>query len=418
MSDVPPELRHEILLRVPAEPLFRFRSVCKAWRRVIDDITFAKMHLRHQMDVDQSHQHLVIRTYTGKLYSLPLSSLEWDCFGGNHTRSIEIANIKYLVRLGVPRIRTLPVPSYGGLILITHRDERKIWTLWNPFTQESFELPPHDHLTRGACIPCSGIGYDSTTDDFKVVRILQIWGPDHSCRLDTLIYSLKSNNWKRIANFPDCRKPAFGANGVFVNGALHWITDIIRHGKAAECVIAFDLSTEEDRVLPWPSFLSPEQFLSDMTLDVLGGYLCLWNSRVIWLMKDYGENVWIRLVSLTQLPNNIRTMGKPIAYIKSKGQVLFHHDTEFFLFDVEMKRAKKFSIGGFSRYFTSQVFPFGLFRLNRSGSGGGGGGGSNAFKGTLKRKRETAGNRLKVELQISDVDGPPSGPSDKDFLGA
>ncbi|KAI4962740.1 hypothetical protein ZWY2020_025848 [Hordeum vulgare] len=45
---LPDELASEILARLPVEPLLRFRSVCKAWRGVIDESSFPREHLRFQ----------------------------------------------------------------------------------------------------------------------------------------------------------------------------------------------------------------------------------------------------------------------------------------------------------------------------------------------------------------------------------
>ncbi|KAL3824606.1 hypothetical protein ACJIZ3_020635 [Penstemon smallii] len=73
MSDViPSELFWEILSRVPAEPLLRFRCVCTEWRQIIDDPAFIRSHLQGQA----GRERVMIRTYRGrKLYTFSLEAL-------------------------------------------------------------------------------------------------------------------------------------------------------------------------------------------------------------------------------------------------------------------------------------------------------------------------------------------------------
>ena len=49
----------EILLRVPAKSLIRFRCVCKSWRALISDPSFVQNHLRR---VSPSHSNLLLVT--------------------------------------------------------------------------------------------------------------------------------------------------------------------------------------------------------------------------------------------------------------------------------------------------------------------------------------------------------------------
>ncbi|EYU19457.1 hypothetical protein MIMGU_mgv1a010423mg [Erythranthe guttata] len=165
MSDIPSDLLKEILRRVTGEPLLRFRTVCKEWRRIIDDPSFVRIHAHTQI----SSNTLLIRNSTTNtlLYSLNLDTL-------NHNESkqtIEVTAVKPFSRSGATDVPNLPAPSC--------------------------------HVVR--------IDRMRTTDSTTTVH-------------QTSIYSLKMNCWRMVKDcpydFPGHRRP-----GVFLNGALHWVLE-------------------------------------------------------------------------------------------------------------------------------------------------------------------------------------------------
>ncbi|XP_031391519.1 F-box/kelch-repeat protein At3g23880-like isoform X2 [Punica granatum] len=48
-SELPLELTAEVLSRLPVKTLFRFKSVCKSWRRLIESPSFIPRHLNHSV---------------------------------------------------------------------------------------------------------------------------------------------------------------------------------------------------------------------------------------------------------------------------------------------------------------------------------------------------------------------------------
>ncbi|KAI3443978.1 hypothetical protein Pfo_000643, partial [Paulownia fortunei] len=371
MSDVPSDVLCEILGRVPAECLFRFRTVCKAWRRIIDDPSFIKSHTNNQL----SSTTLLIRNSTGSLYSLSLDALIY----ADGQQKIDVNHVKTLIRRGVPRLPALPVVSCNGLILISHYNINKIWVIWNPLTRECHELPK---LDTDLCLMGRGLGYDYAADDYKVVRIDKKYHHGKFVH-KTFVYSLKLDCWRMIKSCP-CDSPR-RSHGVFLNGALHWIS--------WDMIIALDLGTEDYSQLPLPPVSTRAGEPFEMHLDALGGCLVLSYYYTIegldgWVMKDYGrEKSWIKLFSIGEL-DIICAMGglRPIAYLKSKGQVLLQHDSKFLWLDIEKNYAKKVTIHGLPNFLSSQICPGSLFRLNHSG----GVGGSVVVRRTagVKRKRK------------------------------
>ncbi|KAH6827473.1 hypothetical protein C2S53_005270 [Perilla frutescens var. hirtella] len=373
MSDVPSDLFQEILLRLPAESLLRFRAVCKSWRRTIDDPSFIKSHTTNQQSYSCT-QLLIRDSIFCRLFSLSLDSLSIDTAAADHIhgqqqRTVDLTRIKNLVRSGVPFLRDLPTTSCHGLILIYHSNFFKTWVIWNPLTQEFIRLRDPDFGTGMPSLGV-GIGYDYAGDDYKVVRIDEWYGGGKFV-YRTLVYSLKSRSWKAIGDCPRDSILGRRAAGVYLNGALHWISENV--------IMALDLGTEEYQLVALPPQLGVGEPL-DMYIDAFDGCLlfsCYYSSEPFWnkfggeeclegwIMKSHHHVCWIKLFSFGVRGSvaSLRDL-RPVAYLKSKGQVFLQNDTHFYCFDIHMNSSKKVTIHGLPDSFTCQNFYGSLVRLD------------------------------------------------------
>ncbi|KAL9154518.1 hypothetical protein ABFS82_10G120400 [Erythranthe guttata] len=343
MSEIPLELCREILSLLPAEPLLRFRCVCKSWRETIDDPIFIRLHLDRQLlnarDSSNGVGRLILRgDLDNRFYSLPIDSVNSDTVKPTllkHTPTHEWTNS--------------PLSSCNGVILISY--SKRNYLLWNPLTRDLHNLPPVTTMskkTRGLYHSVSGLGYDSASNDFKVVKIAQIFDPrDRSLKSETMLYSLKSGSWRKINDFPYRISRLSGA--VFLEGALHWISGTLPLKHTDDLIVGLDLSTGEYRLLPLPFDVYGYEKPLAKHLSALGGCLILCCcSRVerldVWSMEDYGlENSWVKLfsVGVSDFVGLVVTL-RPIAYSKRRGEVLLQHDKkEFVWFDLETKLVKK-----------------------------------------------------------------------------
>ncbi|KAG8372624.1 hypothetical protein BUALT_Bualt12G0086000 [Buddleja alternifolia] len=402
MSDIPSELFHNILCRVPsAESLFLWRGVCKSWRRIIDDPAFIKSHIKHhQSSSSTSLGQLLVRNENGgRLSSLSLDSIN---FVDRHQTIVE-TQVKNLIRRSVPRLTTLPVASCHGLVLLSHDEAKKIWVLWNPLTQEYYDLPECGaDLHLEGC----GLGYDILNDDYKVVRINRIF-LNREIVHRTLIYSLKFNSWKWIKDCPG--DLGIHSQGLYLNGALYWLSS---NFMSSNFIIVLDLSTEDYHQLPLPSLDTKRMVDRKMNLDVLGGCLvlsCIYSHNYMrerlygWEMKDDGGNVsWTKLFSFEESDDNflgcMRKTLRPITYSKSNRRVLLQCDHEFFWLNTDDNCAKKVRIhglrGSFSGSFSCQVWQASLFRLGDVV-------GAKRIERVKKRRR--AKKRLQLEVTITEA---------------
>ncbi|KAL3624737.1 hypothetical protein CASFOL_031405 [Castilleja foliolosa] len=377
-SSLPLDICREILILLPAKSLIRLRAVSKDWCSVIDHPLFVKAHTDKQL----SSKTIIIRNSSDHpLYSFDLDDLKF----ANGLQKIVASPLDYTPS-GLSLLKAFPVSMCNGLILVGG----KSWEIWNPLTHERLKLP------RIKCNPNPekegiGLGYDYTSDDYKVVVI-------HAHRLhrrrhgreniasQTHVYSLKSDSWRNVGSCPYYNYRVWWRGphgpGVLLHGALHWTMFYEPYG--VNTIIAFDLWSEKYRQMPLPP-LEERWHLHERTkyLSVLDGCLVLSDysksdSRddekeryAIWVMKDYGvEDSWIKLFSLEDGECYFCRIGcdlRPVAYMKDKTQILLQRSTHyrgFLIFDVTSNCMKRVEIHDLTGALHAQFIPKTIFRLH------------------------------------------------------
>ncbi|KAG5565004.1 hypothetical protein RHGRI_001020 [Rhododendron griersonianum] len=356
MPDFPLDLIVDILLRLPVKPLLRFRCVSKPFCALIDSPDFVKSHLKRSTHT-RNHLNLILWDYDNSISS----SVNFD--------SLDNA-VELDYPLGSSYWPTRIVGSCDGLIGLRNREDG-ILAIWNPSTRRCQELPytktdyPVYHVF--AKHEMYGFGYDSIIDDYKMVRVqfFQIGIDDFVSSVK--VYSMKSNSWRKIRDFPYCLYYGQGC-AVLVGSTLHWVVCRLP-SDTAKFVAALDLTTEDYRVVPQPEF-SDNAF--DMNVAELGGCLCILcdydQVRVdVWVMKDCGvKESWSKLFSVAQ-PEVIRSFDSliPVAYSKSGSKVLLLQDNKKLVwYDLEHKTIKKIKTRGITDGFESFVCVESLVPLN------------------------------------------------------
>ncbi|KAF2287451.1 hypothetical protein GH714_000552 [Hevea brasiliensis] len=99
--------------------------------------------------------------------------------------------------------------------------------LWNPSVRKIIAIPgPNVTFTsHGPYIHSLGFGFDSTTDDFKLVSVVYLQDSDfnfHEIPPLVEIYSLRSRCWRMVHN--DMRYAILECStSAFLNGACNWL---------------------------------------------------------------------------------------------------------------------------------------------------------------------------------------------------
>ncbi|KAL2495539.1 F-box protein CPR30 [Forsythia ovata] len=345
MAILPLELVVDILCRLPVKPLKRFRCVAKLWCSIIDGQDFVKMHLL-QSTTRNSNQNLILGGLG--LYCVDLDLLD---------KAIVIKPPFYYK--SVDSISN----SCNGLLLVMSEPP----VLWNPFSRE-YRILPDSSVEYPSQFQCYskinyGLGYDSMNDDYKVVRVVEFRNEishEWICS-ETKVYSLKSNLWRRVDDFPYPLPFLKGIWRVHINDALHTLvedSDNMYLNRSVR-IMAFSVETETHYEVPLP----PDMLIKDldMRLDVIGGCLCVvCNNKYrvnIWVMKKYGvSESWTKLLSIgvTKLePNHI---VRPLVYSEDDNKVLLNCDDKRLVwYDLRSKTTEHINISGLPFVFYAEV---------------------------------------------------------------
>ncbi|KAK2984427.1 hypothetical protein RJ640_014833 [Escallonia rubra] len=282
--NLPEDIVEDILTRLPATSLGRFRCVSKPWRARISHPLFVKTHLSRS---NKRARVLVRSNINGYLYSLSFDSeLHRNIVGIAKKLNFKADDSRYVEG------------SCNGLVLIDDGVKRSL-LLFNPTTQESSKLPVSTFENPPWSSFHYGLGYDSGTDDYKVVKL--IYGRmverngSKSSNILVDIYATKSGCWRRLKILScHCFEYTWWAGyGIFVNGSLHWLA-------APNKIIAFDLVEEKFREIPLPSGCVLHQGGQLVVLDGCVGTVSWSEGDVdeVWVMKEYGA-----VDSWTKFPN-------------------------------------------------------------------------------------------------------------------
>ncbi|KAI3716457.1 hypothetical protein L1987_67352 [Smallanthus sonchifolius] len=235
----------KILIGLDAKDLIRCKSVCKSWYSFITSLRFNKDRYNNEL----GHRRITSVTHSGFHCRF--------CHDDNHHHHL--------------------VGSSNGLVCIS--SFRSELLVGNPFTREvrHLKLPPSTGLTL-----CWGFGYDSSTDDYKV--IVGAWqGKNQTC---VQVLSLKSNIWRVVG---EVKYSTFIIKvGVLCNGGLHWI---IKDQNNKNLIICYDLSKEEFKEIPQPNDERYEG-TSCSNLGIMKECLCIFRRSQysfvdVWMMKNY-----------------------------------------------------------------------------------------------------------------------------------
>ncbi|KAI7726133.1 hypothetical protein M8C21_031013 [Ambrosia artemisiifolia] len=229
----------EILVQLDVKDLIRCKSVCKSWQSFISSPRFVNAHLKRSCNNDLDNHELGHRRI-----GMGISTDEDDLWGYNYKGMTmdedDWLSHDYLHVVG----------SCNGLVCVCPHDV--VFVVTNPSIREQRKLPtppyPRDmdeHVIRSES--CWGFGYDSSTDDYKVIAGFaksKTW--DSKLRMFFYVLTLKSNTWIFIGKVK--YKYADGVSGILCGGALHWF--FIDDNK--KVIMSLNLSTEEFKEIPQP----------------------------------------------------------------------------------------------------------------------------------------------------------------------
>ncbi|XP_060181954.1 uncharacterized protein LOC132611550 [Lycium barbarum] len=204
---------------------------------------------------------------------------------------------------------------------ITHFDSGlayKTFVLWNPSTRQCLELASCPYLNTYTIPHASGLCYDPTTDDYKVILIYKPF---------YLIYSLR-NFWTKKTTLPMLEQRLSSSlkqvtnnlwssyiccQGITTEGCVYWSLDpeLCPYVRRGSTIIYYDVKLEKLKELQAPIFVGDDNEL--FLLTTFKGRLCLYGGEStdlrsnetdldMWIMEEDG---WKLLMKLHYVPSTV-----------------------------------------------------------------------------------------------------------------
>ncbi|KAH7862976.1 hypothetical protein Vadar_011744 [Vaccinium darrowii] len=306
MSDyLPREVLINILTRLPAKSLLKFRCVCKSWLSLISspDFTSAHLHLTTKPAL-LLFRHFSLSPKCKELFSLRSDDADFTSLGDLNCPSKTRSGCFFRV-----------VGCCNGVICLSDDCFSYTYTiiLWNPAIRRYLTLPRPNLCfdDYGPYMFSLGFGFDPKTNDHKIIRIVyqeeagrvKVWAAPPKVE----VYALSTGLWKTLKGAKiGFHMVEFFWSSVFANGRVHWM--VYNGGKSigyCNVVLVFDMGSEVFKEVKLPEKLVGEcpldlavvayrDSISVFQYDNRGPYSC--KGFTVWVMKQYGvEESWSKL---------------------------------------------------------------------------------------------------------------------------
>ncbi|KAK9058777.1 hypothetical protein SSX86_023620 [Deinandra increscens subsp. villosa] len=274
---LPDDIMCNIIARLPAKPLLRFRCVSRYWNRILREPNFMKLRSRKTIILPNSKGFVMIDHHQYQNSSIFRRCYPIDARG-----------------------RRAMIGNNNGIVLFAILD---ILVLYNPFTGSAELLPdPPSRYYRDAY----GFGHGTATpDDVKIVRFKQL---DNTYD----VYSFKESSWSSWRSSKYNFIKFEHDTGHFVNGFLYWVAS----GRSVLIAVNLEDITLLEICLPFDRkrcYLSP--------LGTENGCLCLLHPIGdmvfdMWVMTPTPQEEWSKIHSFKLALNEVYTY--PVSILDGK----------------------------------------------------------------------------------------------------
>ncbi|XP_076956978.1 F-box/kelch-repeat protein At3g06240-like [Bidens hawaiensis] len=280
-------LESEVLARLPAKSLGRFRCVCKPWNSILSTPTFAQFHLEDQTNYKYLRLNMRDQTFTTQ-----------DCDNMITKGPISFKDAWILASLD------------GMLCIALSFDVTRELALRNPLTRAYKKIRTSFDLDIGNGAFAS---FKDSCNDYKFVYI---------DTKDVFIYSLSLDSWRKIA----CLEIRLLISNftwsfvTFLEGKVYFRV-IDRSLECERCVVSYDVESEELKKIkfpcfPWDASLGVNVVALSGCIHLCVGYKDIINNGLkcdIWRLDG---DEWIKAAAFT---SPYRKSGRKMIHTKKNG---------------------------------------------------------------------------------------------------
>ncbi|KAK6158157.1 hypothetical protein DH2020_005471 [Rehmannia glutinosa] len=332
LTDLPPNILMEILVRLPLKSLFISRCVCKTFL----SLTTPNSHF---IDLHSSNATQILGFQFGDVFNpsklLRLAEPELDIALENFV----LKPLYQLPQMGTSVVmyrtnyrednKLVLVNSCNSLLYFVRRhapDERSL--VCNPVTSEYLIIPDVDRKIRlESRTKSMWLGFSPGTNQYKVLRISSSVNGEY-VEVGAQVFVIGSSSWREIEALPLGNDHSWDLCSTFLNGAMYWLDD-----QSYRDIVFFDFERERFGDVALPPEFGDEQLKNKhcMSTGVLGGCLCVsyndFNAQHVdlWVMRKRGDREsWIKeFVVDTVRPRAGPVFGrfKPLQVLRN-GEVL------------------------------------------------------------------------------------------------
>ncbi|XP_071738955.1 F-box/kelch-repeat protein At3g06240-like [Rutidosis leptorrhynchoides] len=234
--------------------------------------------------------------------------------------------------------------SCNGLLLVHRLDDLR---LVNPTTGKILKIPYFSDRYNDAY----GVGYDSVTDDYKVITISRMTVPHSDPRSHFVnVYSLRNNS---LSMFPICPYKQYDYHtprGVLLNNILHWV--VVRNGSETMTMVTFSLANEEFHEMELLESMkcSQDPFERSQVFALGGKLVAVFKDHhkffyEMWVMEEYGvPKSWTKLF---MFENNMDLAFELFAQVSNRDILLgINKANELFIYNMDERRCTSVAIEG------------------------------------------------------------------------
>ncbi|KAK7308425.1 hypothetical protein VNO77_42030 [Canavalia gladiata] len=281
------DLETEILVRLPAKSVMRFKCVKRSWNALFKTPTFVTRH-KHMRSGTQER---LIMFHSNQRHSFGLSVSLPSCVGyppQDSERHQQFIN-PFTDEFPCLWTRLLCYDYINGilcLLVANGFNGNAQLILWNPCTREVklFPLPPIDPSEYIALL--FGVWVDPNTNDFKAVKILV---DTHNSVFPAKVYNLNTNSCT-VLNDPSlpafiAPTPSLSRHRALVGAVYHWI---IGYYKNIHEILCFSFRHNRFSILEVPKAVFSFSEFFDIA-EVNGSF-----AYVVQYSNPFRLGIWVK----------------------------------------------------------------------------------------------------------------------------